>query len=93
MKDYSYFVFETPKDCFSCPFLICGKEHYCEVEDGGRLIECDVCDGKPDWCPLRPLPNKRILPEDEVVGTNYGEEPWFSDGWNACLDAMTGETE
>lgn len=80
--DYSYFVFETPKDCFSCPFLICAKEHYCEVEDGGRLIEVNVCDGKPDWCPLRPLPKR------------YDEGQMREQkGWNACLDEITGDVE
>ena len=44
-------------------------------------------------CELMPLPEKRILPKEEIANTNYGEEPWFSDGWNACLKEITGETE
>lgn len=42
---------------------------------------------------LKPIPEKRILPEDQTTGTAYGVDPWFSDGWNACLDEITGETE
>lgn len=42
-------------------------------------------------CPLKPLPQKRILPKEQVEGTNYGEEPWFSDGYNACIDEMLGD--
>ena len=44
---------------------------------------------RPSDCPLKPMPNKRRLPKSEVDGTNYGEEPWFSDGWNACIDCIT----
>lgn len=44
-------------------------------------------------CVLKPLPQKRILPEDQTMGTNYGVDPWFSDGWNACLEEITGGFE
>lgn len=42
-------------------------------------------EGRPSWCPLKPLPKKRDV---ENAGTNYGEEPWFSDGWNACIEEI-----
>lgn len=61
--------------------------------------ECEVrCDGysakeyaqrtiiKPNWCPLRPLPQK--LREGA-----YGGIYRYDEGWNACLDAITGETK
>ena len=40
---------------------------------------------------LKPMPQKRILPKEMVEGTNYGEEPWFTDGYNACIDEILGE--
>ena len=43
---------------------------------------------RPSWCPLKEMPEKRILPSWQVNNTNYGEEPWFSDGWNACLEEI-----
>lgn len=88
-------VIDMPESCCNCKFyrfvhqddwdrteticIILGKMH-----DNG-------IDSKPSWCPLKPLPEKRILPEYQTRGTNYGEEPWFSDGWNACLYKITGE--
>ena len=39
------------------------------------------------FVPLRPLPQKRINKDCLVV-----HEIW-NEGWNACLDAITGETE
>ena len=29
---------------------------------------------------VNPMPQERILPASQVDYTNYGEEPWFSDG-------------
>ena len=59
--------------------------NYLLYRSDGKIITGDM------GASLRPLPEKRILPEDEVAGTNHGEEPWFSDGWNACIDEIAGE--
>lgn len=37
---------------------------------------------------IRPLPEPRILPKNETDGTEYGLDPWFSDGWNECLEKI-----
>lgn len=42
-------------------------------------------------CPLQSLPKPRILPKWQTENTNYGEEPWFSDGWNACLEEIVND--
>ena len=39
-------------------------------------------------CELKPIPEKRVLPHEMVDYTNYGEEPWFTDGWNACIEEI-----
>ncbi len=39
--------------------------------------------GKPDWCPLRELPEKANHPD-------YCDNGRFDKGWNACLDEITG---
>jgi len=44
----------------------------------------------PTWCPLRPLPHKRE-PKEEWLNEYHRDE--FADGWNACIDEITGETE
>ena len=45
---------------------------------------------RPTWCPLRPLPEKIDISEDELYEKQY---MCFEGGWNACLDEITGETE
>lgn len=79
---------DMPECCADCPCsfferdnpilnLICGVTQ----EDAYNV-------GKPDWCPLRELPEKM-----EVCGTynsDYyakgGKMPSYKTGWNACLD-------
>lgn len=88
------YLLEMPNSCYECPLT------HSEVGYFGDIVDC-VCVpldrtnivfmdgmGKPNWCPLIKMPQKRILPEIQTIGTNYGEEPWFSDGWNECLDTI-----
>lgn len=50
-----------------------------------KQIECEdgYCQGKPEWCPLKPLPEKDDFddPYDEYY-TGY------RDGWNRCLEEI-----
>ena len=50
-----------------------------------RDIQCDCgyCQGKPNWCPLKELPERR----------KYNEEYFNGDvkGWNDCLKTILGE--
>ena len=52
--------------------LICGATG----EDANNV-------GKPDWCPLRELPEKK---EPNYYKNNQGNG--IVEGWNACLDAI-----
>ena len=73
-------VMDMPKRCYECPF-------------GNDDAECDVVGRhfnqkkeKPDWCPLRPMPEKK--PEEVPIAyTHFGA---YKDGWNACIDAIGG---
>ena len=42
----------------------------------------------PDWCPLKPLPEKKeyIVPIDNVES----QKDIIAVGWNACIDEITG---
>ena len=76
-------VIDMPTNCRSCDKLVrkgCLKGDYRKDE-------------RPKQCPLKEMPKKRKLPADMVDYTNYGEEPWFTDGFNACLDELLGEEE
>ena len=74
------------------PEQICQKCKLCyETENGDEYMCCAVGklvpDGeKPDWCPLRELPEKMKVcgryPQPD------GITPSYKIGWNACLDEI-----
>lgn len=55
-----------------------------------KKIDCEYgyCQGKPDWCPLKPLPERKeyIVPIDNVES----QKDIIAVGWNACIDKITG---
>lgn len=77
---------DMPECCADCPCsfferdnpmlnLICGVTQ----EDAYNV-------GKPDWCPLRELPEKREINHNK---NHYISNFWTEAknvGWNACLD-------
>ncbi len=75
-------VMDMPESCEWCPL--------------GRLfgtagaVECNVankinrnCESVPDWCPLRPMPEK-----DKRIDTCINKQ--YVRGWNACIYAIGG---
>lgn len=81
-------VIDTPEVCFDCKFcheLHEGMEAICEISDeldNKKLcIEIDYYQGKPDWCPIRNLPEKKPY---------KAMSEWldFNCGWNACIDKI-----
>ncbi len=73
------------------PEQVCQKCTLCyETENDDEYPCCAVGklvpDGaKPDWCPLRELPEKK-------TGNSYmnSKEKGIVEGWNACLDTIEG---
>lgn len=71
------------------PEQVCQKCTLCyETENDDEYLCCAtgklVPDGeKPDWCPLRELPEKSAHPE-------HCDNGRFDAGWNGCLDAIEG---
>lgn len=92
----SVLVIDTPESCLDCQFCyeLDEGEAYCSISDDDKdtslmkKIDCEYgyCQGKPDWCPLKPLPEKDDFddPYDEYY-TGY------RDGWNRCLEEIVGE--
>lgn len=87
-------IMDMPESCCDCRFcreLHEGIEACCELADEPsddslcRSID-EYCYHRPDWCPLRELPEK--IPEHksgyEDINTTLHRE-----GWNACIDAIT----
>ena len=81
-------VMNMPEYCTDCPCsfferdnpilnLICGVTQ----EDAYNV-------GKPDWCPLRELPEKKetVYPQECYDNSYWSDE--MRAGWNNCLDTM-----
>lgn len=92
----SVLIMDTPKTCLDCLFcfeLDEGINAYCSVMPDKndkslfKDIQCDggYCQGKPEWCPLKELPERR----------KYVEKFFNGDvkGWNDCLKTIIGENK
>lgn len=82
----SILVIDTPKDCLYCPCFRARDEsfNFDDCKLALRPLTVDERDNKPNWCPLKPLPQK----EDDL---RYFDS--YSEGWNDCLDKILGEKE
>lgn len=87
----SVLVIDTPeRGCISCPM---GQNDsncritriYCPIAEETAFDE--EAETIPDWCPLKPLPEKFDNEKDRKLGDF---EPLFKIGWNACIDEITG---
>ena len=75
------------------PEQVCQQCTLCYETEDDEYLCCAVGklvpDGeKPDWCPLRELPEK--MPDLEHGYENV-EKSIIRTGWNACLDAIAKE--
>ena len=82
-------IMDMPECCAECACsyfergskelnLICGATG----EDANNI-------GKPDWCPLRELPEKKVADKRLAISPlTEGQLNDFEKGWNACLDAI-----
>ena len=99
----SVLVIDTPENCLDCQFcyeLGEGVEACCSIMDDNKdkslmkEIDCEYgyCQGKPDWCPLKPLPEKMemIGKYNQEYFQKGGKMPSYKVGWNACIDEITG---
>ena len=87
-------VVEMPSNCGECS--ICAswqesafstREYWCPSMDN-KDVEPNK---KPDWCPLKPMPEKM-----QVCGKYPqpdGIVPSYKIGYNACIDEILGDKE
>lgn len=73
---------EMPSSCLQCELstdddFTC----FCVVNS----TECSTIK-RPDWCPLKPLPDKKPHTEDVL-------EVFTNTGYNACIDEILGDKE
>ena len=84
-------VIDMPIDCAEC--LFCGW--------GGRNLDKYVCSLTKEHseephlvgCPLKLMPQKKSHIECSWNAEKIKTTNDFEDGWNACIEEITGETE
>lgn len=93
----SVLVMDSPeKGCISC--LIGRNQSNC-LETciccpiAGKVALNEEAETIPDWCPLKPLPERMKV--TGIYNGDYfrsgGKPPSYKIGWNDCLDEITGE--
>lgn len=79
----SILVIDTPENCEQCRFSGC-DEDVCCLED--QLIsEREYFDKKPDWCPLKDVPDKKEITDDNF---SLSVDNVWNKAWNACIDEI-----
>ena len=87
-------VIDMPSSCIDCRFcreIDEGTNACCEImsEPGDselcRMIDVSYPQEKPDWCPLKPMPEK---PDYPPINENS-----YVAGYNACIDEILGDKE
>ena len=74
-------VMDMPEDCLECPCMRMVYEYrICQVK---RKACGEDEHNRPDWCPLRELPEKQKADTDLLT-----MESGIVAGWNACLDEI-----
>lgn len=93
---------DMPKNCDECPIRLSGEPNeWCWLLKHGL----DDIKTKPEWCPLKPMPQRQNTDEEkssleyiyeaenlddfQTRGASYLYG--HVDGWNACLDEITRE--
>lgn len=78
----SVLVINTPKYCALC-VLRSGVLHpFCRANNRD-ITDLSI---RPDWCPLKPLPEKMIVPR----GARNTDSLEYAFGYNTCINEITG---
>lgn len=89
-------VVDVPNRCSMCRYMRRTDEDYCFCLVEGYGFDWQVNEymrstpkGKPDWCPIRPIPEKMEVcgryPQSDGITASY------KIGWNACIDEILKE--
>ena len=77
----SVLVIDTPEKCDSCMYI--GTFHsFCKI----NCRDIKDTNTKPDWCPLKPLPEKMTIPR----GARNTDDLEYAAGYNTCINEITG---
>lgn len=84
-------VMNMPESCFGCNFMYCDEEsdtETCQAMETARDI--DLIEDRPDWCPLRELPEKKETTYPQACYENSYWTDEMKAGFNICLNEMMG---
>ena len=83
-------VIDMPNSCIECPCSDFDKQNVCQILVRPIDDETEGLDSKPDWCPLKEVPEKHE--ELSIEEYEFGKLGLaFTQGWNACLKKILGE--
>lgn len=74
-------IMDAPENCAECPCCYLTEGCYsdiCKAENRG--LEEGYREGKPNWCPLREVPQEADIKKAKTMTTLT----WL-EGWNACI--------
>ena len=82
-------VMDISEKCEDCPCCHTDNyDFYCKYN--GRHVDWD---GKPDWCPIHPLPDRKppspYAPSPMLEKAGYFTP--YDKGWNDCIEKMGGK--
>lgn len=86
-------VMDMPESCFGCNFLYCNADagiDSCQAMEVSRIVDSETYE-KPDWCPLRELPEKEETVHSQECYTNGYWSDEMKAGWNACLKKIVDD--
>ena len=91
-NDKSVLIINTPKSCGECPCCYVLENDWgdfisarCQMKYKGFVDKySEYNKGRPEWCPLRQLPEKI---ECERCRADYD----LCQGFNRCIEIITGE--
>lgn len=86
-----FLVVDMPTDCEDCPLFRDSNKGMRECKAKRAGTEWDYYKVRPDWCPLREVPEKM-----QVCGKYPqadGITPSYKIGYNACIDEILKGSE
>lgn len=83
----SVLVIDTPESCAQCPLLNGSDE--CVMQDESANFNADSFDDLMNGCPLKPLPEKMIIPR----GARNTDGLEYACGYNTCINEITREVK
>ena len=82
-------VIDMPESCDECPCYY--KDFFvCRV---AKKENENWYGTKPNWCPLKPMPNRDPISEEMMDDETKGFGLAFNSGWNNCLDEIGEDDE